>query len=62
MNYINFLLQFVIDFLFGVRIEGEPVGEPTFKTVLPEQQLEEFEWINEFRVGIECGKHKVFFG
>ena len=62
MNYINLLLQFIIDFLFGVRIEGEPVGEPTLKTIFPEQQLEEFEWINEFRVGIEYGKQKLFFG
>jgi hypothetical protein len=62
MNYINFLLQFVIDFLFGVRIEGEPTSEPSFKTSFPDQQLEEFEWINEFRVGIEYDKRKVFFG
>jgi hypothetical protein len=62
MNYINFLLQFIINFLFGVRVEGEPISEPSFKTSLPDQQLEEFEWINEFRVGIEYDKRKVFFG
>jgi hypothetical protein len=62
MKHLLFVLQFVIDFLFGVRIEGEPISEPSFKTSLPDQQLEEFEWINEFRVGIECGKNKVFFG
>ena len=62
MKYLLFVLQFITEFLFGVRVEGEPVPEPSFKTLLPEQQLSEFEWINEFRVGIECGKHKVFFG
>ena len=62
MKHILFVLQFIIEFLFGVRVEGEPIPEPGFKTSFPEQQLGEFEWINEFRVGIECGKHKVFFG
>jgi hypothetical protein len=62
MKHILLVLQFVIEFLFGVRVEGEPIPEPGFKTLLPDQQLGEFEWINEFRVGIECGKHKVFFG
>jgi hypothetical protein len=62
MKHILFVLQFITEFLFGVRVEGEPIPEPGFKTSFPEQQLEEFEWINEFRVGIECGKNKVFFG
>jgi len=62
MKYILFILQFITEFLFGVRVEGEPVPEPSFKTLLPEQQLEEFEWINEFRVGIEYGKQRLFFG
>jgi hypothetical protein len=62
MKHILFVLQFITEFLFGVRVEGEPIPEPGFKTLLPDQQLGEFEWINEFRVGIECGKHKVFFG
>jgi hypothetical protein len=62
MKYILFVLQFITEFLFGVRVEGEPVSEPSFKTLLPEQQLSEFEWINEFRVGIEYGKQRLFFG
>jgi hypothetical protein len=62
MKHILFVLQFITEFCFGVRVEGEPIPEPGFKTSFPEQQLGEFEWINEFRVGIECGKHKVFFG
>jgi hypothetical protein len=62
MNYINLLLRFIIEFCFGVRVEGEPISEPSFKTSLPDQQLEEFEWINEFRVGIEYGKQRLFFG
>jgi hypothetical protein len=62
MKYLLFVLQFITEFLFGVRVEGEPVPEPSFKTLLPKQQLEEFEWINEFRVGIEYGKQRLFFG
>jgi len=62
MKYILFVLQFITEFLFGVRVEGEPTSEPSFKTSFPDQQLEEFEWINEFRVGIEYGKQRMFFG
>jgi hypothetical protein len=62
MKYLLFVLQFVTEFCFGVRVEGEPIPEPTLKTLLPEQQLSEFEWINEFRVGIEYGKQRLFFG
>ena len=35
MKYILFVLQFITEFLFGVRVEGEPVPEPTLKTLLP---------------------------
>jgi hypothetical protein len=62
MKHILFILQFITEFLFGVRVEGEPIPEPGFKTSFPEQQLGEFEWINEFRVGIEYGKQRLFFG
>lgn len=62
MKYILLVLQFITEFLFGVRVEGESVPEPSFKTLLPEHQLSEFEWINEFRVGIEYGKQRLFFG
>jgi hypothetical protein len=55
------MINFIIEFLFGVRIEGESIPPPTFKTIFPKDQLSEFEWINEFRVGIEYGKQRVFF-
>jgi hypothetical protein len=55
------MINFIIEFLFGVRIEGESIPSPTFKTTFPKDQLGEFEWINEFRVGIEYGKQRVFF-
>jgi len=55
------MINFIIEFLFGIRIKGESIPPPTFKTTFPKDQLGEFEWINEFRVGIEYGKQKVFF-
>jgi hypothetical protein len=55
------MINFIIEFLFGIRIKGESIPPPTFKTIFPEDKLGEFEWINEFRVGIEYGKQKVFF-
>lgn len=54
-------MNFIINFLFGVRVEGESLPTPTFKTITPKDQPSEFDWINEFRVGIEYGKQKVFF-
>ncbi len=59
---MNKLFTFIVEFLFGVRIEGEIINEPSFKTIFPEHHLDENEWINEYKVGIEYGKHKVFFG
>jgi hypothetical protein len=59
---MNKPFNFIIEFLFGVRVEGESINAPSFKTISPEQPLEENEWINEYRVGIEYGKHRVFFG
>lgn len=55
------MMNFIIEFLFGVRVEGESIPTPTFRTIFPEDKLDEFEWINEFRVGIEHGKQRVFF-
>ena len=55
------MVNIIIEFLFGVRVEGESLPTPTFKTTSPKNQPSEFDWINEFRVGIEYGKQRVFF-
>ena len=49
-NYLNIIISFLTQLLFGVRIEGEKISQPKFKTTLPPNQPSEFDWKWEFRV------------
>jgi hypothetical protein len=40
----------IIKFIFGVRIEGEKINPPAFKTTVPEDRPNKFDWFVEFRV------------
>lgn len=40
----------IIKFIFGVRIEGEKINPPAFKTTVPEDRPNKFDWFAEFRV------------
>ena len=50
---MNFIINFLLSFLFGVRVEGEPVDlsfpKPTEE--LPPLDKGFFQWSKEFRVG-----------
>lgn len=50
---MNFIINFIIEFLFGVRIEGEPVdlSYPPPSKELPPVGPDFFKWSEEFRVG-----------
>lgn len=55
------IVNFILTFLFGVRIDGEPINleygvEAPKRTCVPQTQPEEFSWCREFRVG---SLHKV---
>lgn len=52
-NYINIIVNFLVTFLFGVRIEGEPIdlSYPEPAGELPELDPAFFEWSKEYRVG-----------
>jgi hypothetical protein len=62
---MNIIINFLLTFLFGVRVEGEPInleyGTPvSFTTSDPDDRPEEFSWCSEFRVGCLHGKQKVY--
>lgn len=52
-KYLNIIINYLITFLFGVRVEGEPIDltypEPTGE--LPPVDAGFFTWSKEYRVG-----------
>jgi hypothetical protein len=55
------IINFLLTFLFGIRIDGEPINleygiEAPKRTQYPPDQPDEFRWYDEFRVG---SLHKV---
>jgi hypothetical protein len=51
------LIKKVRTFVFGERARGEyAYKKPTFKTVYPDKQTEEFEWYKQLRVSCLYGK------
>ena len=53
--YKDIIINFLLAFFFGVRIEGEPINleygvEVPTRTVKPQTQPDEFSWCSELRV------------
>ena len=54
-NYLDIIIDFLLTFLFGVRIEGEPINleygtRVPYSTCDPDDRPEEFSWYSELRV------------
>ena len=54
-NYLDIIINFLLTFLFGVRIEGEPINleygtRVPCSTCDPDDRPEEFSWYSELRV------------
>jgi hypothetical protein len=64
VNYLeNLISNQIPDFIFGVRVQGEPVKSPTFKSSYPENQPSQFDWFQQFRVScLHNVDQKVFLG
>jgi len=61
MIQTNEILKKVRTFIFGERAKGEyAYKKPTFRTIYPEKQMEEFEWYRELRVSCLHGKQNVY--
>lgn len=65
-NYLDIIINFLLTFFFGVRVEGEPINleygvQVPCSTCDPEDQPDEFTWYSELRVGSLHGvKQHVF--
>ena len=50
------LIMFLLQFMFGVRIEGEPINleygveQPKHTTVPSDQPADQFKWMHQLRV------------
>jgi hypothetical protein len=56
IKFTEHLLEAVVLFVYGVRVEGIKLPSPTFRSLYPDDQPEEFEWMHMFRVS---SLHKV---
>lgn len=56
------MIKKISNMIFGVRVEGEPIGEPKLRTVNPKQRPDENQWNEEFKVSmLHNVKQHVFF-
>jgi len=64
--YKDIIISFLLSFLFGVRIEGEPINleygvEVPTRTVKPQTQPDQFSWMREHRVSSLHGVRQHVF-
>ena len=48
--FLQSLIAFLPEYLFGVRVEGEKLKEPTTRSTFPPELLSENEWYQTFNV------------
>ncbi len=51
--FLSSLIYFLPNWLFGVRVAGEKLSEPTFTTTLPSNPLSENDWYQALGVSKE---------
>jgi len=64
--YKDIIINFLLSFLFGVRIEGEPINleygvEVPTRTVKPPTQPDQFSWFSEHKVSSLHGVNQHVF-
>jgi len=64
--YKDIIINFLLTFLFGVRISGEPINleygvEQPKRTVKPQTQPDQFSWMREHRVSSLHGVNQHVF-
>ena len=64
--YKDIIINFLLSFLFGVRVEGEPINleygvEQPKRTVAPQTQPDQFSWMREHRVSSLHGVNQHVF-
>jgi hypothetical protein len=62
LNYMNTIINYMIDFLFGVRVEGEPANYPqSGPSEMRGVDERFFEWCREYNVGCRSKNTSVFY-
>jgi hypothetical protein len=64
--YKDIIINFLLSFLFGVRVEGESINleygvEQPKRTVEPQTQPDQFSWMREHRVSSLHGVRQHVF-
>jgi hypothetical protein len=57
-NIFDFSIR---DCIFGVRVQGEKLNPPTFRTLDLVDRMSQQEWVDEFRVGTYYGHRGSFY-
>ena len=53
--------KFIIEFLFGVRVKGESISIPTFKTTTPKEQPDFSTWFSLVNFGRRLTNRSMFW-
>ncbi len=66
IKFMDKLIVFLLQFIFGVRIEGEPINleygvEQPKRTVEPQTQPDQFSWFRELRVSSLHGVKQMVY-
>jgi hypothetical protein len=64
--YKDIIISFLLSFLFGVRVEGEPINleygvQVPCSTCTPDAQPDQFSWMREHRVSSLHGVNQHVF-
>jgi hypothetical protein len=64
--YKDIIINFLLSFLFGVRVEGEPINleygvQVPCSTCTPDVQPDQFSWMREHRVSSLHGVNQHVF-
>jgi hypothetical protein len=54
-------MKLIIRLLFGQRAKGEPLPEPSIRSIYPEQRPDEQQWSIEFKFGSRYGHRGSFY-
>jgi hypothetical protein len=55
------LMKLIIQLIFGVRAQGEPVQQPTFRSFYPTERPDESQWAREMKFGSRYGHRGSFY-
>jgi hypothetical protein len=61
LKHMNLLINYMIDFLRGVRVDGEPANYPENGPAVVRGDDGFFEWSREYRVGCQAKSGACFY-